>query len=192
MVRIKHRYLLINILYPSKAPNFSTKDDIPDVIQFRAPTPDNFETGVLLRMIKEGVNELYGDYGLGMIAGSLKIIYLSAPTSTAIIRVSRDHYRLVWTALTMATRLPKPVDLPCVIQVVRTSGTIRKAEEEAIRRAKASIVRSKQSAQTNGSVGIDILRDFNLVGRYHQPSPAPNIRDGPTNHDSSESEVQID
>lgn len=34
------------------------------------------------------------------------------------------------------------MDQACVIQVVRVSGTIRKAEEEAIRRAKAAILRA--------------------------------------------------
>lgn len=75
--------------------------------------------------------------------------YLSPATSTAIIRVSRAHYRLVWAALSFVTRLPRPIDQACVIQVVRVSGTIRKAEEEAIRRAKAAILRA--TAQGKGS-----------------------------------------
>lgn len=77
--------------------------------------------------------------------------YLSPSTSTAIIRVSRDHYRLVWAALSFVTRLPRPIDQSCVFKVVRVSGTIRKAEEEAIRRAKASILRVQRSK--NDSAG---------------------------------------
>ena len=53
--------------------------------------------------------------------------------------MARDHYRLVWAALTFTLQLPKPVSQPCVFQVVRVSGTIRKAEEEAIRRAQRGI-----------------------------------------------------
>jgi len=49
-------------------------------------------------------------------------------------------------ALTFATKLPRPIDQPCSIQVVRVSGTIKKAEEEAIRRARLSIVRAKRAA----------------------------------------------
>lgn len=52
---------------------------------------------------------------------------------------------MVWAALSFATRLPKPVDQACVIQVVRVSGTIKKAEEEAIRRARAVIVRAQRA-----------------------------------------------
>ena len=78
--------------------------------------------------------------------------YFSPATSTAIIRVSRDHYRLVWAALTFTTRLPKPLDQPCVMQVVRVSGTIRKAEGEAIRRARLSIRRAQKAAKSNSAL----------------------------------------
>ena len=41
---------------------------------------------------------------------------------------------------------------PCVMQVVRVSGTIKKAEEEAIRRARAAILRAKRE---NGDGSTD-------------------------------------
>lgn len=71
---------------------------------------------------------------------------------------------MVWAALTFATHLPKPVDVSCVIQVVRVSGTIKKAEEEAIRRARLSIRRAAAIAPTTdltlGGVGaIDDAAD---------------------------------
>jgi ribonuclease P/MRP protein subunit POP5 len=69
--------------------------------------------------------------------------YFSPATSTAIIRVSRDHYRLVWAALTFTSQLPK-IGQPCVLQVVRVSGTIRKAEEEAVRRAQLAIRKAQR------------------------------------------------
>ncbi len=74
--------------------------------------------------------------------------YFSPATSTAIIRVARDHYRLVWAALTFTTKLPHPANQACVFQVVRVSGTIKKAEEEAIRRAQRSI----RQAQRQGGL----------------------------------------
>ncbi|THW76202.1 hypothetical protein D6D19_03366 [Aureobasidium pullulans] len=144
MVRLKHRYLLLNILYPdAETPTKpSTDADLPHVISFRRPSSDKLNAQLLARIIRDGVAELFGDYGSGMIAASLVVKYLSPATSTAIVRVSRAHYRLVWAALSFVTRLPKPIDQNCVIQVVRVSGTIRKAEEEAIRRAKAAIIRA--------------------------------------------------
>ncbi|KAI5195245.1 hypothetical protein E4T39_08294 [Aureobasidium subglaciale] len=155
MVRLKHRYLLVNVLYPEpETPTKHTTKDgqVPDVVSFRRPSSDKLNAQLLARMIRDGVTELFGDYGSGMIASSLVdskkevdcslVKYLSPATSTAIVRVSRAHYRLVWAALSFVTHLPRPVDQACVIQVVRVSGTIRKAEEEAIRRAKAAILRA--------------------------------------------------
>jgi ribonuclease P/MRP protein subunit POP5 len=69
--------------------------------------------------------------------------YWSPSTSTAIIRCPRDHYEMVWTALTYITHIPKPADVPVVVRVIRVSGTIKKAEEEVIRRSQLIIRRAK-------------------------------------------------
>jgi ribonuclease P/MRP protein subunit POP5 len=69
--------------------------------------------------------------------------YWSPSTSTAIIRCPRDHYEMVWAALTYVTHLPKPLLLPVVIRVIRVTATIRKAEEEVIRRSQLIIQRAK-------------------------------------------------
>ncbi|KAL1598021.1 RNA-binding protein pop5 [Paraconiothyrium brasiliense] len=73
-----------------------------------------------------------------------KVTYWSPATSTAIIRCPREHYEMVWAALTLTTKLPRPNAIPIVIKVVRVSGTILKAEEEVIRRAKGIIRRAKE------------------------------------------------
>lgn len=79
--------------------------------------------------------------------------YLSPATSTAIIRVPRASFRLVWSALTYMSHVPAQGseagqklpnggrERPCVFRVLRVSGTMKKAEEEAIRRARREIVR---------------------------------------------------
>lgn len=75
MVRIKHRYLLLNILYPSedKSKTASTKDEeVPWTVQFRRPSSDRLDGRLLMRVIRDGVSELFGDYGAGMITGSLQ------------------------------------------------------------------------------------------------------------------------
>ena len=77
MVRLKHRYLLVNILYPeqesrnTRQPSASSKDDIPYTVQFRRPGPEQLSGKLLIRIIREGVADLFGDYGSGMVAGSL-------------------------------------------------------------------------------------------------------------------------
>jgi len=74
MVRIKHRYLLVNILYPSgqAAQLKVANNDLPDVAQFHQPTLSEFNDEMLRRLIRNNVSELFGDYGIGMIASSLK------------------------------------------------------------------------------------------------------------------------
>ena len=189
MVRIKHRYLLVNILYPdtkgtAKATILKPNDSVPYTVQFRQPSSDKLDARLLMQMIRNGVSELFGDYGSGMVAPSLQgnlhppppkqhplfnprfrpltklqVKYFSPATSTAIIRVSRDHYRLVWATLAFITRLPRPVDQLCVLQVVRVSGTIKKAEEEAVRRARLSIRRARKAAvkANEPTVGMDAV-----------------------------------
>lgn len=75
MVRLKHRYLLVNILYPetaaTKPPGSSSAQHTPDIIQFNQPTSDKLNPQLLARIIRDGVGELFGDYGSGMAAGGL-------------------------------------------------------------------------------------------------------------------------
>lgn len=50
---------------------------------------------------------------------------------------------MLWAALTFITKLPKPIDTPVIFKVLRVSGTIRKAEEEVIARARLIIRRAR-------------------------------------------------
>ncbi|KKY25876.1 putative rpp14 pop5 family protein [Diplodia seriata] len=180
MVRLKHRYLLVELLYPSPATSPSkSAQSLPDVVQFHQPSPDKLTAGLLIKSIRDGIVELFGDYGAGMTGGTLQVKYFSPATSTAIIRVSRDHYRLVWAALSFITRLPHPINQDCVVQVVRVSGTIRKAEEEAIRRAKQAILHARRAA---GDASADVLLDKRAGGMFdysklHEDTPMKGIVD---------------
>lgn len=157
MVRVKFRYLVVNFLYPE--PLSKSRTVLPDLVQIHSPTPDAFNAGALVRLVRDAVEDLYGDYGSGMVSSSLKgrtqnptthssctdfraVNYYSPSTSTAIIRCPRDHYEMVWAALTYVTKLPR-VDIPVVCRVVRVSGTIRKAEEEVIRRSQKIVKRAR-------------------------------------------------
>ena len=77
MVRLKHRYLLVNILYPdtkdaTNSSRVKSGDDVPYTVQFHQPSSDRLDARLLMKMIRDGVSELFGDYGSGMIAGSLQ------------------------------------------------------------------------------------------------------------------------
>ena len=157
MVRIKYRYLLVHILSPEvEDPSAPKSKDIPALVEFHRPSPSTLTSRLFAELIKDQVSLLYGDYGLGLISNGLKIHYLSPATSTAIVRCSRDNFRLIWAALSFVTQLPaigREKPRGCVMRVVRASGTIKKAEEDAIRRARVAILKAK------GESGTDMLMD---------------------------------
>lgn len=187
MVRIKHRYLLVRILYP-----YPGKTATPSLkpLAFYSPSPDGFDSGALARLIRRQLTELFGDYGVGVIGGNLVVKYLSPATSTAIIRCPRDHYRLVWAALSTVTELPKPKDDPgslersCVFQVIRVSGTMKKVEEEAIRQAKKLIL---QAGSGDASLGGNFLDTF--AGQHNSEEAQENLGIG---NDAEDSEPEMD
>ncbi|PMD62836.1 uncharacterized protein K444DRAFT_511400, partial [Hyaloscypha bicolor E] len=142
MVRLKNRYLLVNILYP-ELEDRKGKTKVPDIVEFNQPTTDAFTAGALLKGLKAEIADVFGDYGSGAISESLNVKYLSPATSTFILRVSRAYYKLAWAALSLMTSVPVKDGKNCVFRVVRVSGTIRKAEEEAIRRARELILKAR-------------------------------------------------
>lgn len=158
MVRVKNRYLVAQILFPSMAVPSTA---IPATLQFHSPTPSYVNIPILLAQIRLNISTLFGDYGLGVTSSSLKMIYFSQATSTFIIRCPRAHFRLVWAALTFMERLPGARrgddGWPCVVRVVRVSGTVKKAEEDVVRRARREIVRAKMTVDERGDVLLDNL-----------------------------------
>ena len=88
---------------------------------------------------------------------SCLVKYLSPATSTFILRVSRAHYRIAWAALSLMTQVPVKDGRNCVFRVVRVSGTIRKAEEEAIRRARELILKTRRHLGEKSDSVLDDL-----------------------------------
>jgi ribonuclease P/MRP protein subunit POP5 len=175
MVRIKERYLLINILYPPDAPSKDRKN-IPDFVLQHQPTVEKLTPQLLLKAVRAEIGQLFGDYGLGALGGHLSgklyitkrtchggvrntefatVKYLSLATSTFILRCSRDHYKMLWAALTVMDHVPVKDGRPCIFRVVRVSGTIRKAEEEAIRQARALVLAAKEGTQHSAFLPTD-------------------------------------
>ncbi|KAL4902983.1 Rpp14/Pop5 family-domain-containing protein [Aspergillus multicolor] len=205
MVRVKHRYLLVEILYPepSSSPALSTTTSLKNhgqrsQLRIHAPTSDALTPSLLAKLVRDEVAQMFGDWGIGRLggvgAGGVSVKYLSPATSTAIIRCPRASYRLVWTALTYISRVPdladgsaeksKRLDLaklsrPCVFRVVRVSGTIKKAEEEAVRRARREIVRLR------GQEELGVLGG--LVGGLEK-----NIERGSERAEADDMDVDVD
>jgi hypothetical protein len=70
MVRLKNRYLLVNILYP-ELENGRESTNVPDVVTFNQPTTDAFTAGALLKGLRAEIADLFGDYGNGAVAESI-------------------------------------------------------------------------------------------------------------------------
>ncbi|RSL73371.1 hypothetical protein CEP54_000356 [Fusarium duplospermum] len=147
MVRIKERYLLVNIIYPPDP----EKQNLPDLVVRHQPTVEKLSPQTLLKGIRSEIASLFGDYGSGAL-GNISVKYLSLATSTFILRCSRAHYQMLWSALTFMDHVPVKDGRPCIFRVVRVSGTIRKAEEEAIRQAKKLILAAKEEPGTKSSL----------------------------------------
>lgn len=70
MVRIKERYVLVNILYPPE-PSKQQTSSVPDFVVLHQPTTGSLTPQSLLKAIRAEVATLFGDYGSGAIEGNL-------------------------------------------------------------------------------------------------------------------------
>lgn len=218
MVRIKYRYLLVNFFSPEnedEPPKSHGAASVPDSVALRCPSLDSLTPSMLMRTLREQIGKIFGDYGAGKTASSLKsmffilylsgffkdslryvpciVLYLSTATSTAIVRSSREHYRMVWAALTLMKYLPgmnkaDQTSIPVVMQVVRVSGTIRKAEEEVIRRARAMIVRVQQLEKEAENGDTHLLDKMFLTSRHSGEIPCESYQNIESDEQSEEAE----
>ncbi|KAG5926387.1 hypothetical protein E4U42_003364 [Claviceps africana] len=139
MVRIKERYLLVNILYPPDTNSSAT--NLSHLVSQHRPTVDKLTPQALAKGIKAEIGLLFGDCGLGAFEGTLSA-----------------HYQMLWSALTCMDRIPVKDGHACIFRVVRVSGTIRKVEEEAIRQARQLILAAKEYESADGAFSSMSLR----------------------------------
>ncbi|KAF4336606.1 rpp14 family [Fusarium beomiforme] len=147
MVRIKERYLLVNIIYPPD-PAKATKSNLPDFVLHHQPTIEKLTAGALIKGIKAEVASLYGDYGSGSLM-SCSVKYLSLATSTFILRCSRAHYQMLWSALTVMDHVPVKDGRP--------------SEEEAIRQAKRLILAAKEETGSQSLLSLSLCDQEEMI-----------------------------
>jgi len=68
MVRVKERYLLVNILYPEPS---AKKPNISHLVALNQPTTDDLTPSILKRAISSEIKNLFGCYGAGSVERSL-------------------------------------------------------------------------------------------------------------------------
>lgn len=115
MVRLKHRYLLVNILYPlpvssvsigpdsgsrnsnNKGTNgviYKNHEDTLAHLRIHRPTPDWLTPQIVARMVRDAVGEVFGDWGMGKVGGAGggriqgQLIIMSQYFTVAILVVS--------------------------------------------------------------------------------------------------------
>jgi ribonuclease P/MRP protein subunit POP5 len=134
MVRIKHRYILFEILY---APPHENAKPLSALL----PSPDRLTTREIFTHICQTIEVNFGDYGAGVVISRLQgtfyveyttvllspslisviVKYFNPLTGLGIIRAPRDHFQIIWAALTLTQNIRKQ---PCAIRVLHIGGKL--------------------------------------------------------------------
>ncbi|XP_038618398.1 ribonuclease P/MRP protein subunit POP5 [Tachyglossus aculeatus] len=112
MVRFKHRYLLCEVVCAEP--------------RCRPGLEDRF----LVRLVREAVARLHGDFGAAACGIAFTVKYLNAYTGTVLLRCRRDYYQLLWSTLPFITCLEnKGQRYPCFFNTLHVGGTIRSCQK---------------------------------------------------------------
>jgi len=98
------------------------------------------------------------------VTNDILVKYISAATSTFILRVSRGHYQIAWASLSMMNSVPVKDGRKCVFRVVRVSGTMKLAEKEVIRRAREMILKAQRKMDEHGDAALDAMFGNTEIG----------------------------
>ncbi|CEQ41138.1 SPOSA6832_02818, partial [Sporobolomyces salmonicolor] len=133
MVRFKHRYLLVHLVFPSSIPSHPISSLDSSAHSAPPPAPPPLSESVLIGLLRDSLSVNFGDVGAGEVGGTFSTYreqvpagpesrpqILSPSTSTLILRVWREHYRTLVGGHEVVAR------------VVHASGTIRKTQHAAI------------------------------------------------------------
>ena len=119
MVRLKARYVLFEILYPS--PGTAVADGKH-----------------VLQALRSSIETNFGELGTGRCQSTLAVRYYNPKTSSGIIRIAREQAPIVQGAL---THLRQIKGSSVVVRVTHVSGTMKKCEQRAVAIRRAEIVR---------------------------------------------------
>lgn len=94
MVRVKERYLLINILYPD-SPREPSQSKLPDILLYNQPTTNAFNGRSFSQAIKAEVANFFGDYGAGAVERTLRGLLVSVYVSFHMLPISIEALSLI-------------------------------------------------------------------------------------------------
>ncbi|KAJ3108754.1 hypothetical protein HDU97_000154 [Phlyctochytrium planicorne] len=110
-MRFKNRYLLVEIIFAD------------------SQILESLHPGNIINTIRDSVEVNFGDVGVGSISQSFSVKYFSPYTSVAIVRVARDHVKLLWAAISFVSQIK---GRKCLLRVVHVGGTIKQVQKQAI------------------------------------------------------------
>lgn len=151
MVRLKHRYILFDILYPptshpassSQRDKFTTFAESPktSLLSLHATSPASITARAIALILRHTIEDHFGELAAGTIALLIIVKYFSNKTSTGIIRCNRQNFHQVVAAMALVTKMDC---LDVVMRCVHVSGTIRKCEQFSIRNNKKLMIEMGQ------------------------------------------------
>ncbi|XP_050049540.1 ribonuclease P/MRP protein subunit POP5 [Dermacentor andersoni] len=108
MVRLKHRYVLVEILW---------KDwQNPHILELPVAEKD------IYACVRKAVHTLHGDFGLGVTKFNLAIKFFNPHTRVFLLRTRRGAHTLTLSALPFVKKIKDQV---ATLRVLKLTGTIR-------------------------------------------------------------------
>lgn len=118
MVRLKARYVLFEILYPTGK-------------------NQKVEGNQLMQTLRSSLETFFGEMGAGECQTTLALRYFHTNTQAGIIRIGRNQAPLIQGALTFIRTIG---GVEVVVRVTHVSGTIKKCKRRALGIRKGEVV----------------------------------------------------
>lgn len=150
MVRLKTRYLLFQLIYPT---NGTHKVEEGSVGMMLDSSPQ-VSAGLLVAILRSSLQKNFGDYGASMVQTSFSVKYFSSQTGTGIIRCHREAVDHVRAAMFFVSSIDGK---PCVFSCISVSGSIKKTEIIAMRRARRILSEAKAKGLIKKNVNSDSI-----------------------------------
>lgn len=165
MVRLKHRYILFDVVYPplsnpqtvEQKRKFASFSHCPKecLLQLHTPSPSSVTARNIVLLLKRVIEDHFGELASGTIGLSIIVKYFSNRTSTGIVRCNRTDFQKVVAALALVNKI-EGVDV--VMRCVHVSGTIKKCEQFSIRRNRKLMIEMGKGDNNDGLK--DIISQF--------------------------------
>lgn len=111
MVRIKHRYVITQIICHEYDDN----------------TPKTFSSQDILNVVREKLSELYGDVGFGLYGKNITVKYFDSESTLFILRIPREAENQARMAITCMNNIKKA---SCISRTLEICGSERTCKEK--------------------------------------------------------------